>query len=99
MAISTRRKKAAAKPEEETQEASVAGSETAPSAPASETAQPEETAEQPAKAEPEPAGKEEVTIYDPHGNAHRTYSLERHGENFRELADKYLSHRPGWTAR
>lgn len=42
---------------------------------------------------------ESVTVYDPRGNAHRTYSASIHGEGFKELAEEYVSRRPGWTAR
>jgi hypothetical protein len=40
-----------------------------------------------------------VTVCDPSGHPHRTYSLEVHGEKFQELADEYVSHRPDWTLR
>lgn len=65
--------------------------------------QPEAPVAEQAPVEPTPAvpltGATEVTVCDPRGNPHRTYSLERHGEGFRELAEQYLSHKPGWTAR
>lgn len=40
-----------------------------------------------------------VTVFDPRGNPHRTYSLDIHGENYRQLAEQFISHpdRKGWT--
>ena len=40
-----------------------------------------------------------VIVRDPHGHPHRTYSLEMHGENFRKLAEQYISVRPGWSLK
>ena len=43
----------------------------------------------------------EATVHDPHGNPHRTYSKEVHGDNFRQLAEQFVSHpdRRGWTVK
>lgn len=40
-----------------------------------------------------------VTVYDMRGKPHRTYSLEVHGERYRELAEMFISDRPGWSLR
>jgi hypothetical protein len=41
----------------------------------------------------------EVTVCDMRGNPHRTYTLEIHGSRFRELAEMFISDRPGWFLR
>lgn len=43
----------------------------------------------------------EATVLDPHGHPHRTYSKDLHGDNFRELAEQFVSHpdRAGWTVK
>ena len=45
------------------------------------------------------SAKTAVIVCDPHGHPHRTYSLEVHGENFRALAEQYVSARPGWSLK
>lgn len=40
-----------------------------------------------------------ATVYDMRGKPHRTYSLEVHGERYRELAEMFISDRPGWSLR
>lgn len=46
-----------------------------------------------------PTNATEATVLDPQGNPHRTYSLAIHGDNFKELAEQFVSVRPGWTVR
>lgn len=41
----------------------------------------------------------QVTVCDKRGNPHRTYTLEIHGSRFRELAEMFISDRPGWFLR
>lgn len=41
----------------------------------------------------------EVGVYDPKGHIHRSFSIEVHGADFKQLAETYVSHRPGWTVR
>jgi len=40
-----------------------------------------------------------VSVHDPKGNLHRTYSKAVHGDNFQDLANTYVSSRPGWTVK
>ena len=43
--------------------------------------------------------KDSVTVYDPHGNPHRIFSREVHGDEFADKAQQFISWREGWTAR
>lgn len=52
-----------------------------------------------AKAAQSSNNKSEVVVYDPRGNAHRTYSKEVHGEKFADLAAEFIADRKGWTVR
>jgi hypothetical protein len=63
--------------------------------PAGAETQPEHEA-QPAKASDEATA---VVVLDPHKHPHRTYSKAVHGDNFRALAEQYVSVRPGWSLK
>jgi hypothetical protein len=55
--------------------------------------------EQEARPTTAPEGAKAVVVLDPHKHPHRTYSQAAHGENFRALAEQYVSARPGWSLK
>lgn len=67
-------------------------------APAEVTQENAATPETPSK-RPKASEVVEVTVCDPRGNPHRTYSLAVHGEKFAALAAEFIADRKGWTVR